>query len=108
VGAGAREVPAELVNHLGSERRQELVPDNLLRSLTYLGEVGRHHDPERPRAQGTKQESMALEEDAELVQNLVGDHVDKHATPFRVDADGEAFGEIPNGPFVGLPDGHVR
>jgi hypothetical protein len=36
VGGGPLEVPAELANHLGSERRQQLVPHDLLRSPTYL------------------------------------------------------------------------
>ena len=106
--AGVLEVPAELVNHVGSERREQLVPDDLLRSLTDLGEVRRHHDPERPRRQRTKHRSVAFEEDAELVQYLVGHDVDEYATPFQVDADREALGEIPNGPFVALPGGHVR
>ena len=52
--------------------------------------------------------SWIAREDAELVQHLVGDHVDEHATAFYVDADGEAFGEIPNGPFVALSDGQGR
>jgi hypothetical protein len=63
------EVPAELVNHFGSERRQQLVPRPA--SLADLFEGGgRHHDPEHPRAQRTKHRSMAFEEDAELVNCL--------------------------------------
>jgi hypothetical protein len=51
---------------------------------------------------------VAFEEDAELVQRRVGDHVDEHAAPVQVDADGEALREIANGPCVTLPDGDVR
>jgi hypothetical protein len=108
MGSGLREVPAELVNHLGSERRQELIPDDLLRSLTYLGEVRRHYDPERPRPQRTKHGRMALEENAEFVRRRVGDHVDEHCAPFRMNADRETIGKIAGGPFVALPDGDVR
>jgi hypothetical protein len=54
--------PGELVNPVPLERRQHLVPDDLLRSVTDLGE-GRQHDPERRRAQRTKHRSRAFEEE---------------------------------------------
>jgi hypothetical protein len=36
---------------------------------------------------------MAFEKDAQLVQYLVGHHVDEHATPFRVEPIGSRSGK---------------
>ena len=51
---------------------------------------------------------MALEEDAKLVSHGVGDQVDELSMAVWVDADREAFGDIASGPFVAVPDDHVR
>ena len=42
------EVPAQLVENLGLERRQQLVPDDLFRALGDVRELRRHDDSERP------------------------------------------------------------
>src|ERR1700674_5342413 len=102
MGSGLLEISAKPVNDLRSEWRQQLVPDDLLRSLTYLWDVGRDHDPEGPPAQRTKQRSMAFQEQAELVQPRISDHVDEHAATGEVDADRESFREVPGDGRVAL------
>jgi hypothetical protein len=42
------EVPAQFVQRLGPERRQQLVPHDLFLTLGDVRELWWHHDPERP------------------------------------------------------------
>lgn len=81
------EVPAQLVEHLSPERRQKLVPDDLLRVLSHVGELWRHDDPERPRRQRLKQGGVAFEELPEVIERRVGDYVHDDAAAREVDAD---------------------
>jgi hypothetical protein len=62
-GRGLLEVPAELVDHLGSERGSAAGSTTLLWSLTHLGEVGWQHDRERPRAQRTERRRVGFDEE---------------------------------------------
>ena len=64
------EVPAQLVQHLGPERRQQLVPDDLFRALGDVREVRRHDDPERPCGQRPEQRGVTFEEHSELVRAM--------------------------------------
>lgn len=50
---------------------------------------------------------MALEEDPELVQRPLGDDVDEYSAAGQVDADREAFGEVPGGAHRTLADSDV-
>ena len=81
--SGLLEIPSQLVEHLGLERRHQLIPDDLLGPLTDVRELRRHDDPERPRRQRPEQGGVAQEEDAELVQPGIGDDVDDHAAAGR-------------------------
>ena len=106
--SGLLEVPAQLVDRLASEWRHQLVPDDLLRSLADVGKLRWHDDPERPRGQRAKKRGVALQEQAEVVQSRVEDDVDDDAAAGQVDADRQAFREVPGGPRIALADGDVR
>jgi hypothetical protein len=56
------EVPAQLVERLGPERCQQLVPDDLFRALSDVGELRWHDDPQGPNGQCSEQRGMAFEE----------------------------------------------
>ena len=106
--ANLLEVPAQLVDHIGSERRQELVPDDLFRSLGDVRELRRHDDPERPGGQGSKQRGMTLQEHSELVQPGVGDDVDNDTAAGEMNADRQTIRKVPDGASLSLADGDMR
>ena len=87
------EIPSQLVEHFGLERRHQLVPHDLLGPLRDVRELWRHDDPERPGGQRPEKRGVAQEEYPELVQPGVGDDVDDHATAGWMDADWEAVGK---------------
>ena len=101
------EIPSQLVEHVGLERRHQLIPDDLFGPLTDVRELRRHDDPERPRGQCPEKRGVAQEEDAELVQPGIGDDVDDHAAAGGMDADRQAVWEVPHGAGVTLADGDV-
>ena len=106
--ANLLEVPAQLVDRLGLDRRQELIPHDLFRALGNVRELRRHDDPERPYGQCPEQRGVTFEEHSELVQPWVGDDVDDHAAAGEVNADRQAVREVPNGANPSLADANVR
>ena len=52
-------IPPQLVEHVGLERRHQLIPDDLLGSLTDVRKMRRHDDPERPRRQRPEKGGVA-------------------------------------------------
>ena len=56
------EIPPQLVEHLGLERRHQLIPDYLFGPLTNVRELRRRDDPERPRPHRTEKSGVAQED----------------------------------------------
>ena len=94
------EVPSQFVDHLERKGREQLVPDDLLRSVPDPGKMRRHNDPQGPCRQRPDQDRVTLEEDTELVQPRVGNDVDEHSAPGWIDADRQAFREVARRPVV--------
>jgi hypothetical protein len=105
--SGLLEIPSQLVEDVGLERRHQLIPDNLFGPLTHVREVRRHDDPERPRRQCPEQGSVAQEEQAEFIQPGIGDDVDDHAAAGEVNADRQAVWEVPHRAGVTPAGGEV-
>ena len=75
----------------------------MLPPLTGPGDARRHLDP-NVHAGSARRSGARRSRKARTSSNiLVGDHIDEHATPFRVDTDRKAFGEGADGPFVAFP-----
>jgi hypothetical protein len=102
----ARNTTAAL-ERLGLERRHQLIPDNLLGSLTDVLEL-RRHDDSRPRRHRPEKGGVAQEEDAELIKPGIGDDVDDHAAASGMDADAPAVWEEPHSASVTLDDRNVK
>jgi hypothetical protein len=84
---GALEIPSQLVERLGLERRHQLIPYDLFGALADIGELRRHHDPERPGRQRPEKGGVAQKEYAEFVQPGIRDDVDDHTATGRMDTD---------------------
>ena len=67
------EVPAQFVQRLGPERRQQLIPYDLFRALADVRELCRHDDPEGPCGQSAQKRGVTFAEHSELVKPWVGD-----------------------------------
>jgi len=102
------EVPAQFVQGLGSQGRQQLIPDDLLGALGDARELRRNDDPERPCGQRSEQGGVTFEEHPEVIEPRVGDDIDDHAAAREMNADRQAIREVPECASLSLADGNVR
>ena len=85
------EIPSQLVEDVGLERRHQLIPDNLFGPLTDVRELRRHDDPS-VHAGSARSRAAWRKRKTELIQPGIGDDVDDHAAAGGMNADRQAVG----------------
>ena len=97
------EIPPQLVEDVGLERRHQLIPDNLFGPLTDVRELRRHDD--RSVHAGSARSRAAWRKRKTRNSSGIGDDVDDHAAAGGMNADRQAVREVPHRAGVTLAGG---